>query len=163
MSEYLLTHFDPVQADACDYNGHMNEAQALVLLTVATDTLLDRIGLDDQGRQVLDFSAFTVQNRLHYRAEAHTGDLLIARTRLLGFDEKRLRIYHQLLREPAHEVIVEMECLLLGVDTINRRAAAWPDTVSQALRLLADEQHNLGWPEVAGQEIDKPALGQYGS
>jgi len=162
MSEYLYTPFGPIAESACDYNGHFNEAQSLVLLTVATDTLLDLIGLDAAGREQLQYSAFTVQNQLYYRAEAHLGDQLFARTQLLGFDEKRLRLYHQLVREADQQIIVEMEGLLLGVDTEQRAVTPWPAPVLAGLRSLAQQQAGLPMPETAGRGIEKPALAQQG-
>jgi len=158
MSEYLLTPFGPVQAEACDYNGHFNEAQSLVLLTEATDTLLDRVGLDAAGRERLQYSAFTVQNQLYYRAEAHLGDMLFARTLLLGFDSKRLRLYHQLVRGADQVVIVEMESLLLGVETEHRAVSPWPAEVLAGLRQLSQRQSGLPTPDTAGQGISRPAL-----
>lgn len=158
MSEYLLTPFGPVQEAACDYNGHFNEAQSLVLLTEATDTLLDRVGLDAAGRERLQYSAFTVQNQLYYRAEAHLGDMLFARTLLLGFDSKRLRLYHQLVRGADQKVIVEMEGLLLGVDTQSRSVLPWPVEVLAGLRQLSERQCRLPTPETAGLGINRPAL-----
>lgn len=158
MSEYLFTSFGTIQAEACDYNGHFNEAQSLVLLTTATDTLLDLIGLDAAGREKLQYSAFTVQNQLHYRAEAHLDDCLFAETRLIGFDSKRLRIYHRLLRESDQQLIVEMEGLLLGVDMESRQVAPWPEAVLQQLRNLSAQQADLPLPEVAGRGIEKPPL-----
>lgn len=158
MSEYLLTPFGPVQEPACDYNGHFNEAQSLVLLTEATDTLLDRVGLDAAGRERLQYSAFTVQNQLYYRAEAKLGDLLFSRTLLLGFDSKRLRLYHQLVRGADQRVIVEMESLLLGVDIESRSVRPWPDEILAGLRQLSQRQRGLPTPEVAGQGISRPLL-----
>ncbi len=158
MSEYLITPFGPVLEQACDYNGHFNEAQSLVLLTEATDTLLDRVGLDAAGRDRLQYSAFTVQNQLYYRAEANLGDLLFSRTLLLGFDSKRLRLYHQLVRGSDQRVIVEMESLLLGVETESRTVRSWPEDILVGLRQLSRRQSALPTPETAGLGISQPAL-----
>jgi len=158
MSDYLITPFGTVAEQACDYNGHFNEAQSLVLLTVATDTLLDTIGLDASERDRLQFSAFTVQNQIYYRAEAHLGDQLYSRTQLLGFDNKRLRIYHQLIREADQQIISEMECLMLGVSMTTRKVSLWPESVADGMRRLADLQYALPMPETAGQGISRPGL-----
>ncbi|MBY4678742.1 thioesterase family protein [Marinobacterium arenosum] len=161
-NSYLKTPFGPIAPEACDYNGHFNEAQGLVLLTRATDTLLDWIGLDESGRSRLQFSAFTVQNRLYYLKEGHAGQQVSARTQLLGWDDKRLRLFHQLVSDEDQQVLVEMESLLLGVDMTTRRSARWPAPVAEALSQLMRSQKVLPQPANAGREIDKPLIGQDG-
>lgn len=155
---YLLTHYGAIQATACDYNGHLNEGHALVLLSLATDTVLDAIGLDAAGRERLSFSAFTIQNNLYYRAEGHEGQAVIARSQVLACDEKRLRMFHRLLDASSGAVLVELECLMLGVDMTSRRSAPWPPEVADALNALTQRQRTLPLPENAGKAITRPAL-----
>lgn len=155
---YLLTELGNIEEWACDYNGHLNEGYALVLLSRATDTLLDAIGLDAASREQRQFSAFTLQNILHYRQEGRLGQRLQASSQLLAYDEKRLRIYHQLLNSESGETLVEMETLLIGVDMQQRRSAPWPREIEQALFALSQQQAQLPIPERAGGAISRPAL-----
>lgn len=156
---YLLTHYGKIKAESCDYNGHLNEGHALVMLSLATDTILDAIQLDATGRERLNFSAFTIQNNLYYRAEGHEGQEVLAQSQLLAFDEKRLRIFHRLIDAENGTVLVELECLMLGVDMAIRKSACWPEGVSKALSQLAAKQQDLPCPDNAGRAIEKPALG----
>lgn len=160
-SGYLLTHYGEIKAESCDYNGHLNEGHALVMLSLATDTILDAIKLDAAGRERLNFSAFTVQNNLYYRAEGHEGQAVFAQSQVLAFDEKRLRMFHRLLDANDGTVLVELECLMLGVDMAARRAAAWPEAVAEAISTLAQSQNTLPVPDNAGQAITKPALSNH--
>ncbi len=155
---FLLTRYGPIRAECCDYNGHLNEGHALVLLSLATDTLLDAIRLDAEGRERLHFSAFTVQNNLYYRAEGQEGQSVTAQTQLLAFDDKRLRLFHRLCDENSGSVLVELETLMLGVDMHTRRAARWPAEVAAALEQLHGRQKWLPRPDNAGRAIEKPAL-----
>lgn len=159
---YLITHYGPIQAESCDYNGHLNEGHALVMLSLATDTILDAIKLDTTGREQLNFSAFTVQNNLYYRAEGQEGQDVFAQSQLLAFDEKRLRMFHRLIDTESGAVLVELECLMLGVDMAIRKAARWPDEVSDALAQLADKQNDLPYPDNAGRAIEKPLTRRLG-
>lgn len=158
-SGYLLTHYGAIKAESCDYNGHLNEGHALVMLSLATDSILDAIKLDAAGRERLNFSAFTVQNNLYYRAEGHEEQAVFAQSQVLAHDEKRLRMFHRLIDANEGTVLVELECLMLGVDMAARRAAAWPDAVAEAIAILAQAQRELPVPDNAGQAIVKPALG----
>lgn len=155
---YLITHYGAIKAESCDYNGHLNEGHALVMLSLATDTILDAIRLDAAGRERLSFSAFTVQNNLYYRAEGHEGQAVIARSQVLAYDEKRLRMFHRLQDAATGDVLVELECLMLGVDMTARRAAPWPQEVATALAELAQNQSTLPLPPNAGKAIEKPLL-----
>ncbi|WP_051560215.1 thioesterase family protein [Marinobacterium jannaschii] len=155
---YLLTAYGAIAEEACDYNGHLNEGHALVMLSKATDSVLDAIRLDATGREQLNFSAFTVQNTLYYLAEGQLGQEVEAWSRLLTFDEKRLRLFHQLRDIITGEVLVELETLLLGVDMNSRRAACWPAPVSAALEQLKVRQQRLPQSENVGRAICKPVI-----
>jgi len=156
---YLLTHYGKIKAESCDYNGHLNEGHALVMLSLATDTLLDAIELDAAGRERLNFSAFTIQNNLYYLAEGHEGQDVLAQSQLLAFDEKRLRMFHRLIDAERGTVLVELECLMLGVDMAARKSACWPEGVREGLAQLAEKQRDLPCPDNAGRAIEKPVLG----
>ncbi|WP_372832101.1 thioesterase family protein [Pontibacterium sp.] len=156
---YLLTHYGKIKAESCDYNGHLNEGHALVMLSLATDTILDAIQLDAAGRERLNFSAFTIQNNLYYRAEGHEGQDVFAQSQLLSFDEKRLRMFHRLIDAESGAVLVELECLMLGVDMAIRKSACWPEGVSEGLAQLRKKQQDLPRPDNAGRAIEKPVLG----
>lgn len=155
---YLITHYGEIKAESCDYNGHLNEGHALVMLSLATDTILDAIKLDAAGRERLNFSAFTVQNNLYYRAEGHEGQAVFAQSQVLAFDEKRLRMFHRLIDTSDGTVLVELECLMLGVDMAERRAASWPKEVAVAIATLAQSQNELPVPDNAGKAIVKPSI-----
>ncbi len=155
---YLLTGFGAIASEACDYNGHLNEGHALVMLSEATDSLLEAIRLDASGREQLAFSAFTVQNSLYYLAEGKLGQEVEAWSRLLAFDDKRLRLFHQLRDRATGQVLVELETLMLGVDMNSRRAACWPAPVAAALEQLKVRQQRLPHSENVGRTIAKPTL-----
>lgn len=156
VADYLRTEFPVIGADACDYNGHFNEAQSLVLLTLATDTVLDEIKLDEESREQLSFSAFTVQNQLFYINEAHLGEEVVAYSQLLAWDKKRLRIFHRLVAKKDQRVITEQETLLLAVDMNTRRSASWPEPVDKAIGGLMVRQQSLPIPDNAGRGITRP-------
>lgn len=158
LERYLVTDFGVIHADACDYNGHFNEAQSLVLLTEATDTVLEAMHLDPENREAMNFSAFTVQNQLFYLSEAHKGEEVVAYSQLLAWDAKRARIFHRLVTKDEQRLVTEMETLLLAVDMETRRSAPWPEPVKAALENLMEQHKTLAISDNAGCGISKPAL-----
>ncbi len=93
----LVAHEALVAPHWIDYNGHMTESRYLEVLADATDAFLREIGIVgpyiDSGR-----SYYTVESHIRHLGEARGGDRLRVATRLLGFDAKRLHLFHELLR-----------------------------------------------------------------
>jgi acyl-CoA thioesterase FadM len=158
-STMLKTHYAPVPESYCDYNGHLNEGYYLVMLSLATDTVLDAAGLDAESRNALSFSAFTVQNNLRYFKEIYKGKRLTAYSRVLSSDKKRLRIWHELRNEEGTETYAAVECLLVGVDMASRKSAVWPAKVETIIRELQASHEQYTWPMGAGNAITQPAQG----
>ncbi len=52
-----------------DYNGHMSEAFYVLVFGYTTDALLDRIGLDTEGRERENVSIYTVEGHISYIEE----------------------------------------------------------------------------------------------
>lgn len=155
----LTTPYPPVPDSYCDYNGHLNEGYYLVMMSQATDTVLDAAGLDAISRELHQFSAFTVQNNLRYFREVYKGQVLTAYSRLLSSDSKRLRIWHELRSEDGSETYASVECLLVGVDMKTRKSAVWPEPVSRAIEVLQACHREYPWPVGAGNSITLPAEG----
>ncbi|SIS72737.1 thioesterase family protein [Neptunomonas antarctica] len=155
----LITQYPPVPENYCDYNGHLNEGYYLVMLSHATDTVLDVAGLDQEGRDAHKFSAFTVQNNLRYLKEVRQGQKVVAHSQLLSSDKKRLRIWHELRNEEGTETLAAIECLLVGVDMQTRHSAAWPEQIRQTIQSLQQRHAKIEWPKGAGNSIAMPNQG----
>ena len=94
----LRLHEVLVEPSWIDYNGHMTEYRYLEVMADTTDAFLRTIGIVgpyiDAGR-----SYYTVETHIRHLGEAHGGDRLYVATRLLGHDEKRLHLFHELRRD----------------------------------------------------------------
>jgi len=149
----LALHEVLVPPEWIDYNGHMTEYRYLEVLADTTDAFLRRIGIlgpyIDTGR-----SYYTVESHLRHLGEAHAGDRVRVATRLLGHDEKRLHLFHELLTGDDLETpIATGEHMLLHVDrTAGKTAPAAPVVLSE-LEAIAESQRDLPWPEAAGCSI----------
>jgi carnitine 3-dehydrogenase len=155
-SEPLRLYETAVRPEWLDYNGHATESSYLRIASDASDALLRFVGVDaaylDAGG-----SYYTVETHICHLDEAHAGDGLHVTTQLLGADEKRMHVFHVVVRTADDEALATVEQMLLHVDTHAGRAApARPDVLEQVMR-LAKLQRALPVPERAGRRIGLPS------
>ncbi|HKX74989.1 MAG TPA: 3-hydroxyacyl-CoA dehydrogenase NAD-binding domain-containing protein [Acidimicrobiia bacterium] len=105
-----------------DYNRHMTESAYLYVFGWASDGFFRFLGLDEQYRQG-GHSFYTVESHLVYRREASTGDLLRLTTQLLGHDQKRIHLFHQMFHGETGELLCTNEQLLVHVDMAAGKSA----------------------------------------
>ena len=135
-----------------DYNGHVHESRYLELFADATDALLGTIGVD-AGYLAEGGSYFTVETHLSHLRQLEAGDRVHVTTQVLDSDEKRLHVFHVLLREGEADPLATAEQMLLHVDTTSGRAAPSRDPVSERVADLTRRHAALPRPERAGRAI----------
>lgn len=150
--ERPLVHRARVPADSIDYNGHVHESRYLQLFGDATDALLGRVGVDaayltDGG------SYFTVETHLSHLRELAAGDAVEVRTQVLDSDEKRLHLFHVLLRRGEQEPAATAEQMLLHVDAASGRSGPARGGVREGIERLREAHAALPRPERAGRAI----------
>ncbi|AYG43068.1 thioesterase [Pseudomonas sp. Leaf58] len=139
----LITYRTPVQQDWVDYNGHLRDAFYLLIFSYATDALMARIGLDADDREQSGNSLFTLEAHINYLHEVKLGTEVWVQTQILGFDRKRLHVYHSLHRAGFDEVLAASEQMLLHVDLAGPRSALFSERSIELLQGLVDEQQDL--------------------
>ncbi|MHA7115024.1 thioesterase family protein [Pseudomonas promysalinigenes] len=152
----LITYRTPIQEDWVDYNGHLRDAFYLLIFSYATDALMERIGLDADNRGQSGHSLFTLEAHINYLHEVKLGAHVWVQTQIIGFDQKRLHIYHSLHRAGFDEVLAGSEQMLLHVDLAGPKSAPFSASSSSSLQLLVDEQRELPTPEYVGRTIKLP-------
>jgi carnitine 3-dehydrogenase len=135
-----------------DYNGHVHESRYLELFADATDALLGTVGVDaaylaDGG------SYFTVETHLSHLRQLEAGDRAYVTTQVLDSDEKRLHLFHVLLRDGESDPLATAEQMLLHVDTGSGRAAPSREPVRERVVELTRRHAALPRPERAGRSI----------
>jgi carnitine 3-dehydrogenase len=153
----LRLHEALVEPSWIDYNGHMTEYRYLEVMADTTDAFLRTIGIVgpyiDAGR-----SYYTVESHIRHLGEAHGGDRLYVATRLLGHDEKRLHLWHELRRDADDELIASGEHMLLHVDRSVGKTAPAAAEILAALEQIAAAQRDLPSPEGAGNRVGGPRV-----
>jgi carnitine 3-dehydrogenase len=135
-----------------DYNGHVHESRYLQLFADATDALLGAVGVD-AGYLADGGSYFTAETHLSHLRPLEAGDRVHVTTQVLESDDKRLHLFHVLLREGESDPVATAEQMLLHVDTASGRAAPSREPVRERVADLTRRHAGLPRPERAGRSI----------
>lgn len=149
----LITYRTQVLEDWVDYNGHLRDAFYLLIFSYATDALMERIGLDADSRGSRGNSLFTLETHINYVHEVKLGTEVWVQTQIIGFDCKRLHVYHSLHRARFDPVLAASEQMLLHVDLTGPKAAKFSPFTIQALQTLLNEQRDQTAACFIGRQI----------
>ena len=152
LSRPLRLHTARVLPEWVDYNGHAHESRYLQVFGDASDALLRYIGID-AAQLAAGASYYTVETHLSHLREASAGDHMHVTTQVLGFDDKRLHLFHELRRSGDDVLLATAEQMFVHVDTGEGRARpARPEILARIARLAAAHAA-LPTPERAGRAI----------
>jgi carnitine 3-dehydrogenase len=151
VSQPLALHGAQVAPDWVDYNGHAHESRYLQVFGDASDALFAYLGID--AGYLATGSYFTVESHLSHLREALLDDRLSVTTQVLGWDGRRLHVFHSLWRQGDGELLATAEQLFLHVDTVARRAAPASAAVLANVGRIAAAHAELPDPERAGRSI----------
>jgi carnitine 3-dehydrogenase len=148
----LLSPAREIPAEWIDYNGHVHESRYLQLFADATDALLAHVGVDASYLEG-GASYYTVETHISHLGQLLAGDRARVVTQVLGWDDKRLHIFHVMLREGDADPVATAEQMLVHVDTAAGRAAPVGHGVRGRVAALAEAHKRLPAPERAGRKI----------
>lgn len=152
----LITYRTPVQEDWVDYNGHLRDAFYLLIFSYATDALMERIGLDADSRGQSGNSLFTLEAHINYLHEVKLGTEVWVQTQIIGFDRKRLHVYHSLHRDGFAEALAASEQMLLHVDLAGPKSAPFAEYSVVCLNSIVKRQADLAQPEHINRVMQLP-------
>jgi carnitine 3-dehydrogenase len=148
----LRLHEATVPPAWVDYNGHMSESCYLLAFGDNADALFRFLGIDEEYRAA-GHSLYTVETRLHHRAEAHEGDRLAMTVRLLDADDRRLHLYQEMTQAGTGVLVATAEQLLVHVDTEAGRSAAMPPELAARVQEVLDAHRAMPVPETVGRPL----------
>jgi acyl-CoA thioester hydrolase len=134
-----------VQPEWIDYNGHLRDAYYGLIVSLATDALMDRLGLDADYRARTGGTLYTLELHLHYLQEIKSTDTVDVTVRIAGCDHKRIHAAFELGRSGAPALAATAEVMLMHVIQRKGQAGSAPfaPSVSEALAALAAASANL--------------------
>ena len=140
-----------------DYNGHMMDAYYSVAFTEATEAFLDHVGLGAAYRAESGCGMYTVESHVCFAKSVRGGAALRYESQLLGWDNKRLHLYHQMAELVSGDQVATNELMLLHVDLATERVTPMLPAHSHAVQLVASAQAALPPPQNAGRRIRMPS------
>ena len=146
-------HREIVRPEWVDYNNHMNVAFYVLVFDHATDAVFDRLDLGKAYRETTGCSLFVGEAHVTYEQEVCAGDRLRVTSRILGFDGKRIILYHEMERDDADGLVATNEVLCLHVDLASRRTAPLPSPAVERLQRATARNGVLARPLRAGRAI----------
>jgi acyl-CoA thioester hydrolase len=132
-----------------DYNGHLRDAYYSLIFSLATDALMDRVGLDDAYRTRTRCTLYTLEMHIHFLHEVMKTDVVDVSVRILGTDRKRIHAALDLRCDRYPDPVATAELMLLHVHQGEEpKAQAFPPEVVEALAKIAAE--STGSTAIAG-------------
>jgi acyl-CoA thioester hydrolase len=130
-----------------DYNGHLRDAYYVLVLSLATDALMDRIGLDADYRAHTACTLFSLEMHLHWLHEVKGSDTIEVDVHLLATDKKRLHVGFDVRVVGRADVVATAELVFLHVrQGATPGSAAFPPEVEQALATMKAAAGPAPWP-----------------
>ena len=136
-----------------DYNGHLNMAYYNVLFDRAVDEAYELLGIGLDYVQKRRHSLYTAEVHLRYLRELHAGDPVRVTFQLIGYDNKRVHYFEQLIQTDESAVSATSENLAIHVDMDGKRSAPFPQRVLDRLEKMSDSHGRLPRPPAAGRSV----------
>jgi acyl-CoA thioesterase FadM len=143
--------------DWIGYNQHMSEGYYGLVFGFSTDEYLLRIGFDDAYSPSTNGAFYTAETHISFLNELALGTGLLVRTNVVGVDEIRLQLFHELVRGRDDVVAATQESLLLHVGTTVDQVGPMTATVLGAAKQDATAHAGLIAPTQIGKAIHGPS------
>jgi acyl-CoA thioester hydrolase len=124
-----------------DYNGHLRDAYYSLIVSLATDKLMDRVGLDEAYRARTRCTLYTLEMHMHFLREVKKTDVVDVSVRILGTDRKRIHAALDMRCGRYPDPVATAEIMLLHVHQGDEpKAQTFPPEVIEALARVAEEE-----------------------
>jgi len=141
-----------------DYNGHLRDAYYWLLISLASDALMDRLGLDAAYRQRTACTLYTVEAHIHYLREVKRADVAEVGGRILDSDAKRIHAGFELRCAGQPEPAALAEVMLLHVHQGEPVTShPFPAEVLAAIARAQDQTRGEPAPEPGSRRMSLPA------
>jgi carnitine 3-dehydrogenase len=141
-----------VRPEWVDYNGHMTDSRYLQVFGDATDALLRAVGVDDAYR-ASGRALYTVETHVTHRAEAGALEPLYVTTQILGLDDKRVHLFHNLKRRRDDRLVATGEQLYLHVNRAAGKAAPMDAALHAKLETIRTAQAGIDQPSRSDRHL----------
>jgi carnitine 3-dehydrogenase len=141
-----------VRPEWVDYNGHMTDSRYLQVFGDATDALFRAVGVDDAYRES-GRALYTVETHVTHSAQAMALEPLYVTTQILGLDDKRVHLLHNLYRRRDECLVASAEQLYLHVNRSAAKAAPMDRGVHARLQKIHAAHARIEPPQRTGRRL----------
>jgi acyl-CoA thioester hydrolase len=134
-----------------DYNGHMNVAYYSLAFDQAGEELLKCAGMGEAYTEATQNSWMVLEAHITYQNEAHLGEQLRVKSRVLDCNAKCAHLYQEMYR--GDDLCATQEQLMLHVSLATRRGAPFEPAVMAAIERMQALQAALPRPDWIGRRI----------
>lgn len=144
-----------IAAEWIDYNGHVRDAYYALILSYASDALMERLGMDAAYRAATGNTLYTVEMHIHYLREIHHSDIVMVSASLLGADHKRLHAAFDISCEGRAAVAATAEFMLLHVHQgATMSTTPFEPGIASAIATLAAATTDAPWPGPGSRRME---------
>ena len=131
MHEPLLTYRGTVYPWHCDHVGHMNVMWYVGKFDEATWHLFLALGLTPALLRETKRGMAAVEQTIQYKRELLAGDIVTVHSALLEMKDRSIRFTHEMRKADTGEVAATTVLTGVHLDTVTRRACAFPQAVRE--------------------------------
>lgn len=145
----VFKYHTTVLPDWVDYNGHMGDYAYGIVFSDTATAYMDKIGIDAAYREKSSATLYTLDSRIGYLRECHSGEKLQIELSCIDADHKRIHVFMRMLNE-CEQVLAFCEQLLMHISRTDGtpRACDMPLTIQEhvfADRHLSDFLEKPDW------------------
>ena len=138
-----------------DYNGHLRDAYYGLILSYASDALMDHVGLDEAYRRSSSCTLYTLEQHMHFLHEVMQSDQLDILVRVIAADRKRIHAAFDFYCARYTDPVALGEMMLLHVrQNPGPASAPFPPTIMSALEALVASTGGAAAPGPASRRIE---------
>jgi acyl-CoA thioester hydrolase len=127
----LLTYKGTVYPWHCDEMGHMNVMWYVGKFDEGTRHFFHALGLTPQFLRENKRGMAAVEQTIQYKRELLAGDIVSVHSILLEIKDKSVRFAHEMRKDDTGEVAATTTITGVHIDTVARRACAFPPAVRE--------------------------------
>ena len=149
----LKLYRDVVRPEWLDYNHHLTEGFFVVIFAAASDAFLDYMQIDTRYRDLTGNSVYTLESHIKYLRELKEGSPLVVETRLLGYDKKRMQVFHEMFHGTEHFLAATYEVMMVHVNVEALRTTQMPTEFSSRFERVYSAHKQLARPPQVGRSV----------
>jgi acyl-CoA thioester hydrolase len=125
----LLTYKGTVYPWHCDHMGHMNVMWYVGKFDEATWQLFHALGLTSAFLRASNRGMAAVEQAIQYKRELLAGDAVTVHSAVIAVKDRSIQFTHVMRKVETDEIAATTTLTVVHLDTVARRAAAFPDAV----------------------------------